>query len=411
VQYNVQDFGAKGDNQTLDHPAIQAALDRCSAEGGGVVTMPPGIYLCGTLHLRSNVCLWLEHGAMLKSCEQAEFYPEICKTPYGNLPGQIQALLWAEEVENVTVAGFGIIDGGCPDALSSSEAAQLKFRPALLFFRNCRRLKLVNVTLQNANFWTLHLLRCQDVQIRGISIFNNPKRINSDGIDPDGCRNVIISDCQIVAGDDCIVVKSTEGDPCENIAVTNCLLSTTQSALKLGTESLGRIANLVFSNCVIYQTNMAIALFMKDGGTYENVLFSNITAETYGDYPLIVDVTPRYYQEPKIGIVRNITFQNLIFSGRGRAYFEGTPDKPLENITLQNLTWNVTGDFNWQQTEKPNGAKRIVKDPYRRNYAQERARFIAVHINGFRQANISVTPAPTVQNSDRFFFENVQETR
>jgi polygalacturonase len=409
MPYNVRDFGAKGDNFSLDHPAIQTALDTCNASGGGTVIVPPGIYLCGTLHLRSNVCLWLEHGAMIKSCEQAEFYPEICKTPYGNLPGQIQALIWAEAVENVTIAGFGTLDGGCPEPLNSVEAAQLKFRPALLFYRNCRRLKVIDVTLQNANFWTLHLLRCQDVQIRGISIFNNPKRINSDGIDPDGCRNVIISDCHIVAGDDCIVIKSTEGDNCENISVSNCLLSTTQSALKLGTESLGKIANLVFSNCVIYETNMAIALFMKDGGIYENVLFSNITAETYGDYPLIVDVTPRYYQEPKIGTIQNINFQNLIFSGRGRAYFEGTPIKPLVNISLQNITWNVTGDFKWCGTDKPNGAKRVNKDPNRKNYAQERAHFVAINIQALKQDNVRVNSnnADQLEEVNLFFFENV----
>ncbi|HHT36025.1 MAG TPA: glycoside hydrolase family 28 protein, partial [Firmicutes bacterium] len=99
----------------------------------------------------------------------------------------------------------------------------------------------------------------------------NQQQINTDGIDPDGCRNVTISDCKITTGDDSIVIKSTEGDLSENITVTNCILSSRHAALKLGTEAIGDVKNITFSNCVI-RSNVGLALYMKDGSNYENII-------------------------------------------------------------------------------------------------------------------------------------------
>lgn len=409
-QYDVKDFGAVGDGAALDQAAIQAAVESCHRDGGGRVYLPPGRYLSGTIQLRSNVCLYLEMGARIMGATDPGLFPEICKTPYGNLPGQIQAVLFADRAENVTVAGYGAIDGGGNSVLLPDEASGIFFRPALVFFRDCRKVRFLDVALEYSVFWTLHLLRCQDVMIRGCSIVAHPDRINTDGIDPDGCQDVIISDCRIDTGDDCIVVKSTEGDLCQNITITNCNLRSTQTALKIGTEAMGDIRNVTFTNCVIADSSVALALFMKDGSTYENIIFSNIIVEASHDFPILVDHTPRYFKEPRLGEVRNILFENILIKGDGRCYLEGQESHPLRNVTLRNFTWTVAGSRPFAGAKKPPGARRIEPDPNAVSYAQNEAHVIAVHVRGLTLERFKIVHGENVVPRKPVFFHEVRES-
>jgi hypothetical protein len=379
--YNVRDFGARGDGVSLDHEAIQRTLDMCGRDGGGQVVVPRGTYLCGTIRLRSNVRLHLDMGAVILAAEDESHFPEICKTPFGNLPGQIQALLWADHVENLTICGDGIVDGGQNKPLRSNDAVGVKFRPALIFCRDCRNIKFIDVTMRYASFWTLHLLRCTDVAVRGVTILANQDRINTDGIDPDGCKDVRISDCDITTGDDCIVIKSTEGDLSENITVTNCVLKSKQAALKLGTEAIGDIRNVVFSNLVI-RSNVGLALYMKDGSTYENIISSNIIMDVTNDFPLILDITPRYYREPRIGKIRNVTLSNIDLTGKGRFYIEGMPGSPVTNVSLRDIAWTITGPCRIESARKPIGARRVELDPNSPNHATQPYQLVIVNAQG-----------------------------
>ncbi|NOU97494.1 hypothetical protein GC093_30350 [Paenibacillus sp. LMG 31456] len=401
MSYNVKHFGAIGDGHTLDHEAIQSAIDECSQSSGGMVVVPQGTYLCGTIHIRSNVCLHLEMGAVILGADDPSHYPEICKTPYGNLPGQIQALIWADEVENISITGQGIIDGGGASPLPPSVAAGVKFRPALMFYRGCKNAKFLDITLQYSCFWTLHLMRCEDVMVRGVTILADMGRINTDGIDPDGCKNVIISDCNIKTGDDCIVIKSTEGDVCENITVTNCILSSRHAALKIGTEAIGPIRNITFNNCIIHNTDVALALYMKDGSVYENMVISNMVIEARNEFPILLDITPRYYKEPKAGRIRNITFDNITVTAKGRCYIEGVPLQPVENVRFRNIIWNVSGPCNLTDPTKPPGARRVELDPDRINYAVHPYQFIAVHVDGLLLNDVCIRHEQSDSVSDR----------
>jgi hypothetical protein len=408
--FNVRDFGAVGGGVALDQEAIQAAIDACSQDGGGQVYFPPGRYLTGTIQLRSNVCLHLEMGARIVASSDKTLFPEICKTPYGNLPGQIQALLYVDQAENVTVSGYGAIDGGGNSPLPPEEAAKVFFRPALVFFRDCRKVRFLDVSLEYSTFWTLHLLRCRDVMIRGCTILAHRERINTDGIDPDGCQDVIISDCRIDTGDDCIVVKSTEGDPCQNITISNCNLRSSHTALKLGTEAIGDIRNITFTNCVITDSNVALALFMKDGSTYENIIFSNMIVEASHDFPIVIDHTPRYYKEPRFGEVRNVVLENVLISGSGRCLLEGQASHPLQNITFRNLTWTITGACRYSGARKPPGARRIEPDPNAINYAGKRAQIIAVHVRGLTMDNCRIIHPNGAAEREPLFLHNVEDS-
>jgi hypothetical protein len=382
---NVKEHGASGDGTTLDSPAIQRAIDSVGAAGGGTVFVPPGRYRCGSVRLASGVNLHLSAGAVIISAGQSELFPVIATTQ--NRPGQIQAMLWADGAGDVSVTGLGAIDGGCDAPLAGQAAAAEKFRPAMVFFRGCRDVRFEGVTLRNSSFWTMHLMRCVDVKVRGVTIRANRGRINTDGIDPDGCRNVIISDCDIDTGDDCIVMKSTEGDDCRNVTVANCQLRTACAALKIGTESIGSIANVTMIGCIIRDSNVALALYMKDGGVYENILLSNLIAEASNAFPLVVDNTPRWYRQPAEGIIRNVAFENIVMTSAGRAYIQGLPKRPVENLTLRNIVWHATGPCRTEGVEKPVGAARGERDPDRINHATQPYHLLAIDARGLLVSN------------------------
>ena len=412
MDQDVRAHGAAGDGTTLDHGAIQAAIDRCHADGGGTVSVPEGRYLCGAIRMRSNVRLFLAKGAALLAAQQPDLYPAIRTTPGGKRPGAARALLWAADAENVVVAGPGEINGQVTGRYIKPTSAP-PFRAKLAFLRDCRDVRFEDMTFRNADSWTLHLLRCDTVVVRGIRILNDIEHINSDGIDPDGCTNVTIRDCHIVAGDDCIVIKSTQGDPCENVAVSNCVLSTKCAALKIGTEGIGDIRNVTFENCVITDTRMALALYQKDGSTYENIVFSNITIQAWGDFPIFVDVTPRDCRKPTKGVIRNLVFENIDIAAAGRCYVEGLPDRPIRNLVFRNVAWAVNGPCRVEGLVKPGGTSQRVSDPDRVNYAERPYHFIGVHVgdmtvDGFRLLDRRRGTAP---DRGLFFLHGVERSR
>jgi polygalacturonase len=215
--WDVTELGAKGDKQTNSGPAIQAAIDKCTAAGGGTVLVPAGDYLCGQLNLKSNVTLHIEAGATLWVSPRKDDYSK------GN------RFLFAEGQSNITIEGRGTIHGtGEADlARRRTDKPQQRpdFRVGILELVRCQNVT-IRVTVRYSDSWTFDLGLCENVVIDGVSILNNYYRVNADGIDPVSCKSVRISNCHIVVGDDCIVCKTREGAPCEDIAVTNCTIET-----------------------------------------------------------------------------------------------------------------------------------------------------------------------------------------
>lgn len=407
MSYSVCDFGTAGDGATFDSPAIQKAVDACHAAGGGTVVVPAGRYRCGTIVLRANVCLHLESGAVIAASRQREDYDPI-ERGAGDVQGRKgYAVLAAHKADNVAVTGLGVIDGGGNEALRHPRAAEI-FRPAMVYFDGCRNVRFEGVTFLYPSQWTVHLIRCHDVLIRGITILAHMDRINTDGIDPDGCRNVVISDCVIRTGDDSIVIKDTQGEGCANIAVSNCVLSSSCAALKIGTEALGDIRNVTFSNCVIENTNVALALYQKDGSTYENILFTNMIVESYAQFPIMLDITPRDFQHPTPGRIRTVSFDNVTVRSPGRVYMEGLPGYPIENVSFANLTWTITGALKTQDAQKPPGARRVVKDPERVNHAGHPYLFTCVHAASVRIRDVTVFDEQATPDRGMFYFNHVR---
>lgn len=372
---------------------LQNAIDRCAVEGGGTVRIGSGGYACGTIWLRSNVRLHLEHGATILGIVEPDLYPVIEKQATPDKP-PLRSLIIAEGCSRTAITGTGIVDGGGVDVGEWQKPHTMKLRAALCFLRDCTDFRIEGVTFRNSLFWTVHLVRCTDVHIRGLSIRCRNKIPNADGIDPDGCRNVVISDCSIQTDDDCIVVKSTEGDVAENITVTNCVLSSGASGLKIGTETQGGIRRITVSNCVIHDSNMGITLFSKDGGTLEKMTFSGVHMVVRGPFPLLLDTMPRSPEAPLPGIIQDITLRDITVSGSGRCIMEGFEGVPLRNVAVENLLWEVTGPFDRKRIHKPAGSSFVSGDMKRNFSYADGYHFFLTNAEKVIMRNVEVRPAP-----------------
>ncbi len=388
--YNITSFGAAGDGKTNDAAAIQRAVDECSRKGGGTVYVPAGSFLTGTILLRSNITLYISPGATLwGSRNLKDFQP-----PH---------LIYAKDAQNVTIEGGGSVDGN-GDAFWEPDFRPKK-RPAdYIEFDNCRHVRIEDLHLRNLPGWGIRPSQCDDVVIRGISIINDMRSPNTDGIDPDSSRNVMISDCYIETGDDAICLKSAnpaargrgpEALPTENVTVTNCVLTSDDSAIKLGTGSYGGFRNCTFSNCVISGSRYGLAMFIKDGGPVEGIAFSNITIDTsvahynkvtnsnrqWIEYPIIVDLEKRT-PESRVSRVRDVLFSNIRIQSKGRVLVAGMPEQKLENIRLDGVSMRVTGFEDVEKQHKPRGVKDQPNAPRANDYASVTAAMAFANIHG-----------------------------
>ena len=387
--FSVREFGARGDKQSNDQAAIQAAIDACRQAGGGRVTLPAGDYLSGMLRLYDHTTLHLDAGATLwASTDPADYAQAHDYERSGRLV--VGTLLVADGAQHIALTGTGIIHGqGSADYGTRWGAPDTPpFRTGICLFENCHQVKIRDVTILHSDAWTVHLKHCESVFIDGVTILNNRHRLNSDGIDPNSCRDVHISNCHIIAGDDCIVLKSTEPAPCENIVITNCTLETTCTAIKLGTESFGDFRDILVSNCVIRNTRTGIGFYLKDGATMERITFSGLTVETE-DFPIFIDVERRY-PDSRAGTIRDVTLHNVQIKSSGGALIQGMPESAIENLTLQTISLRIDNPRDHAMRTKPKGSARCSPDARDTLYACKPSYLTLAHINGLTLDNIRI---------------------
>lgn len=381
----VKELGAIADGKTRNTQALQTAIDRAHAAGGGTVVLTPGVYLSGGLRLKSNVTLHLEAGAKLLGSTRVEDY-EYHPGPPEEGDANGRHLLFALDAENIAVQGAGTIDGNGAafwhrkgretpkpeelwgDVIAWDYEAATSRRPApMLEFARCRNVRIEGVTLANAPSWTMRPVACDTVLIRGVRVRNPIYAPNTDGMDITASQNVIIADCDIRTGDDAICIKSENpyGDllPTRNITVTNCILTTCCNGFKLGTRTEGRVENIVFSNSVIandvteplnHRVIAGIALEMVDGGSLDGVAISNIRMENVRT-PIFVRLGERTAGKRK-SFVRNIRIANVEASGAIQtSSITGLPGMPVEDVSLSDITIRIEehGRSSWVLSDVP----------------------------------------------------------
>ncbi|WP_042454469.1 glycoside hydrolase family 28 protein [Neobacillus dielmonensis] len=282
--YNIRDFGAASDGATLNTLAIAKAVQACSESGGGTVYVPAGTFLTGAVILKSNVNLYLEAGATLLFSNDVNEYP-VVESRWEGVKRQVYAsCIYAEHAENISVTGRGTLDGNGAFWWDIFRRKENEYpRPKLVSFDHCTHVLISGVKMVNSPSWTVNPICCEDLTVHNISIVNPANSPNTDGIDPESCRNVRISDCHIDVGDDCIAIKAGTEDtaervPCENITITNCTMIHGHGGVVLGSEMSGDIRNVVVSNCVFEGTDRGIRLKSRRGrgGVIEDVRVNNI---------------------------------------------------------------------------------------------------------------------------------------
>jgi polygalacturonase len=358
---DVTKYGATGNGKSLDTAAIQKAIDACHAAGGGTVLFNNGKFLSGTIFLKSNITLRIEPGAVLLGSTDIKDFavnrPGAVKAASGEVADELGAhhigyhFIYADNVDNIAIEGGGVIDGQGDTFFDKDMKARPRPSPYIEIW-NSRDIRIQDVTILKTPGWAIHPKNCDRIKIRGINLINNFMAINTDGIDPDSSRNVIISDSYIEAGDDCIVLKTTNRGgviaPSENVTVTNCVLLSAASALKLGTESWGDFRHCVFSNCVIRQARTGIALLAKDGGTMEDVRFQNITMQTqpkWGkgvEWPIEIDIERRN-EKSRLSHIRDISLSDISMVTKGRVLIEGMPESLIDMLTMRDVIMRITG--------------------------------------------------------------------
>ncbi|MBO5282868.1 MAG: hypothetical protein J6B43_07080 [Lachnospiraceae bacterium] len=296
MELRLSDYGVKQD--IVQTREIQAVIDEAEAKGGLTVVIPRGTYITGTLCL-GNVSLYLEKGAVLKGSDRWEDYR--ANGFRHNEMHECISLLYSLESSDISITGEGTIDMNAeafydmesPDVpddgnvYSDEQKAQCtrkyRHRPSQpIFFYHCRHIRIEGIVLRNAPCWTMSFNSSEDIRVTGVTIENDMTIPNNDGMHFCSCRNVMISGCNITAGDDCIALSGiTAWDrPCENVTISDCVLTSASKAISIGyMHSIVR--NVTVTNCVIYGSQRGIAIMSSKGtGLVAHVLFQNIRIET-----------------------------------------------------------------------------------------------------------------------------------
>ena len=375
--FNVKDYGATGRKDDSAWTAIQKTVDACAKAGGGTVYLPPGEYTSGTIHLRSHVRFLIDSGATLFASKEASQF-------------DAPSLLYGKDLENLTIEGRGMIDGQAEYVwrLTDHDDAYIRdnqllakamgvplmrsfpkgdsehgFFPRMIHLVRCKDVRIAGLSILHSPSWNINPYACERMVIDGIYIYSSPKdAVWADGIDPDGCKDLRICNCTIVTGDDALVFYSSDGWgpalPCENITVTNCRLTSASTALKFCDGIKNCVRNVTIDNCVITGANRGIAFMEFSGGFVENVVLSNLVVNTQrfdwfwwgnGD-PIYFSIRRNPEEEdsrpntPPAGSIRNVIIRNVIAHGEGSCMISGHRESWLDNISLENVKLFLSTD-------------------------------------------------------------------
>lgn len=362
-QFPVTDYGAVADGQTDALPAFRQAIGACHAAGGGRVEVPAGTYLLnGPIHLQSNVNLHVAEGAILRfSVNPAHYLPVVHTRWEGVELMNYSPLIYAYQQENIALTGAGILDGqadstnwwpwssgsrygwreGMPsqrDTLSRpllygmnqreepleqrvfGERAYL--RPNFLTLYDCKNILIDSVTFRNSPMWVMHPVLSENVTIQNVRVISHGP--NSDGCDPESCRDVLIRNCYFDTGDDCIALKSGRNQdgrksrPIENVVIQDCVMKDGHGGVVIGSEVSGGARNIYAENCRMDSPNLERAIRVKTnktrGGIIENLFFRNITVGEVEEAVVRVNMHYSIFSDTSvlhIPTVRNIFVENV----------------------------------------------------------------------------------------------------
>ncbi len=374
--FNVKDYGAIGDGKTMNTEALQKAIDDCANAGGGQVLFENGVFLTGTVFLKSYVEIHISSNAVLLGSPSCEDYPEheTKHVDSKKLPRWRNAcLIYADECKNISITGGGTIDCNGHNFVKKREEenvigwSYVRFMdkptpPRAVFFTGCENVKVEDVTMINQPAgWSYWIHDCDYVTFDKVKIIADVNYPNNDGIHVNSSRNVTISNCSITCGDDCIIVRANnvslkENKVCERVVVTNCNLTSYSAGIRIGWINDGVIRNCSFSNIIMTDTTTGISISLpymrhnpdipgtsdigREATVVENLSFNNIIMSGTAARPIRISIDPR--SEVMCSAIQNIYFNNIHSKGPELPMLEGREDCHLNNIWFNDCSFVCT---------------------------------------------------------------------
>lgn len=372
-QVNILRYGAKGDGKSDCRKAFEKAMKEAEKSGGIHITVPAGVYFMeGPLNLKSNVCIELDDGAVLKFSPDPKHYPIVNTSWEGTYLHNYSPFIYGYGIHDVAIIGRGTIDGNAMSTFATwkpnQKPAQMRsrdmnhngievservfgdgdwLRPHLMQFYDCRNVTLQGVKMINSPFWCVHLLQSENVICR--SLRYDAKLVNNDGIDPESSRNILIEDIYFDNGDDNIAIKSGRdndgwslGSPCENVIIRNCHFKGLH-AVVIGSEMSGGVRNVFVEDCD-YAGYCKRGIYVKTnpdrGGFVKNLFVNNCRFDEVED---LFYITSKYAGEgldnDHFSEIENVYVNGLICNKASKAalVLQGTSQKPIKDVIFDNI--------------------------------------------------------------------------
>lgn len=363
--FNVEKYGAKGDGKTMNTTAIQRTIDVCSSKGGGIVLFSKGDYLTGTFQLKSGVMIEVAENSRILGSTDINDYPEMIEEFKSVMSENYrfrQSLIYAEKAQKVGIRGKGEIyfHGEKCYFSSPQTTGPIKDRPVGIRMIECSQVVVQDIFLHNSASWMQNYLACKDLIFDGIRVINQAN-YNNDGLDPDGCTNVIVRNCFINAEDDAMCIKGASSLPSQNILIENSSFMSTCNALKLGTDTQGDFRNILVRNVTLGgvpegevsiagpEASTGITLATVDGGDVSDIVIENVTINQ-ARCPIFIRIGDRGrvipgVTKPKPGSLQRVIIDNI----RGERNFRqgslisGIYGYPIKDIYINDFQLTMEG--------------------------------------------------------------------
>lgn len=378
--FPVTDFGAKGNGDRDCTEAFRKAISACCEAGGGRVVVPKGIFLTGTIHLKSNVNLHLKKGAVVSFFTNTDDYLPMVYTRFEGIECyNFSPLLYAFEQENIAITGQGVLEGNAdmtnwwrwkwtqkPDVEAlgkmGDEGVPLEerrfgvghlLRPSMIQPYRCKNILIEGVTIKNSPMWHIHPVLSENITVRDVRVIGHGP--NNDGCNPESCKNVLIDGCYFDTGDDCIAIKSGRNNdgrrvnvPSENIIIQDCIMKDGHGGVVIGSEISGGARNIFAEDCIMDSPNLDRGLRIKTnsrrGGVVENIYMRNVVMPQVKEAALKINY---HYQEGDQGkfppTVRNVFMTNVHCKKSNHPWLiRGYEHNKIQNVILKGCTFDNT---------------------------------------------------------------------
>jgi polygalacturonase len=382
--FDVTKYGAVGDNAKDNTEAFKSAIAACTNAGGGRVIVPAGEFVTGAIELKSRVDLHLDSKATIRFTRDQSKYPMVFTRWEGMELMNFSPFIYAFEQRDIAITGDGTIDGNCDcehwwpwkgrtncgwkkgdpdqDADRNNLLAMIErgvpvnervfgpghyLRPQFIQPYRSQNVLIEGVKLLNAPMWQVHPVLCTNVTIKDLYVQVSSLGPNTDGCDPESCKDVLITNCYFDTGDDCIAIKAGRNadgrrlhTPSENIVIQKCRMKNGHGGITIGSEISGGVRNVFAEDCTLDSPELDFAVRLKNnamrGGLLENIYVRNLDVGQVAKAAVTIDF---YYEEGEAGkftpIVRNVVIQNMKMKKAEHAlYFRGFKNAPIKDVAI-----------------------------------------------------------------------------